>query len=300
MSFETETALLLIIARILHLGISLGLFGVMVSGLVLDQPTASRGQVIRLALGMGASGVMWLWCVAASLGTGWQEVFDPMIVWDVLIETWFGRVWFWRLVLIAVLLAAALCHGAKPVHSDRGMGPVLLMVSGALLVLLALTGHAAMGQGWSGVAQRVNHATHLAATACWLGGLWPLSRLLGDARRGMVPVSQVGLALHRFSQMGVAAVMAVLVSGMINFFILTDGDLTVLTTTWGLLLCGKLVLVVCLLALALFNRFRLLPRLAAQPVDVLAALHHAVQAEMGFGLVLLGLVSWLGTTAPSL
>ncbi len=300
MAFETETAFLLIIARMLHLGISLGLFGTMVSGLVFDRPTIHRGPVIWLIVGMGLSGALWLWCVAASLASGWQDGLDPTLIADVLTETWFGRIWFWRLVVISILFAAALAYRPNVGRGIGWPGAAILMLSGASLILLALTGHAAMGEGWPGWAHRLNHGTHLVATACWLGGLGPLGRVLRDAQRGLVPVDQAIAALSRFSHMGMAAVFAVLSSGLVNFFILTEGDLSVLTTPWGMILSGKLLLVACLLVLALVNRLLLLPHLTVASDRILATLRRTVQAEQGLGLILLALVSWLGTTAPSL
>lgn len=70
------------------------------------------------------------------------------------------------------------------------------------------------------------------------------------------------------------------------------------------MLIAKLGLFVLMLGLAAANRFRLTPALGSvldggeNPRRVLAWLRRSVVAEMAIGILVLGMVAWMGTLAP--
>jgi putative copper resistance protein D len=161
-------------------------------------------------------------------------------------------------------------------------------------------GHAAGGGGWIGIGHQVNQSAHLLAAGLWLGGLLPLGWLLGRARRvrddGFVALARQ--ALPPFSQMGYAAVAAIAVTGAINTVLLVGGFAALFETAYGRLLSLKILLYLAMVAIALCNRFRLMPRLAARQTGTEGALYRSVVIEQAIGLAILAVISLLGTWPP--
>lgn len=95
-------------------------------------------------------------------------------------------------------------------------------------------------------------------------------------------------------------------TGLINagFLIGIDGVVRVASSTWGLLLLGKLALFILMVGLAAHNRFTLTPALARAITRDTATdgpvrrLQLSIGLEMAAGLVLLGLVAAMGVQMP--
>ena len=106
--------------------------------------------------------------------------------------------------------------------------------------------------------------------------------------------------LPRFSQMGYAAVGLLAMTGALNTLLLVGSTQTLLGTPYGRLLALKILLFLAMVTVALFNRFRLLPRLRREPQPAtIAALTRSVLFEQGLGLAILAVVSVLGTWPPA-
>ncbi|MEO7774891.1 MAG: CopD family protein [Steroidobacteraceae bacterium] len=114
-------------------------------------------------------------------------------------------------------------------------------------------------------------------------------------------------ALSGFSGQGSALVAIIIATGIVNtWFLVGPSRLQGLwTTTYGQLLCVKLILFMGMLALAARNRFALTPAFGeALSFDrsctaSRAALRHSVLKETGLALLILALVAWLGRLAPT-
>jgi putative copper resistance protein D len=198
------------------------------------------------------------------------------------------------------LAAALLVLSALP----RRRWQVGLTTLAALSVLasLGLTGHAAMDMG-GGTAHEINQMAHLTAGGLWLGGLLPLGVLLRRAVRpdGAAYVPLARIALPHFSQIGYAAVALLLITGTVNSVMLVGSFGAFATSPYGRLLAVKIALFLAMVALAMVNRFRLLPRLngpkaASVPLRALA---RSVLAEQALGLAILAVVAVLGTWPPA-
>ena len=102
--------------------------------------------------------------------------------------------------------------------------------------------------------------------------------------------------------MGYVAVALLAVTGAINTLLLVGSTRALVSTPYGRLLGLKILLFLAMVAVALFNRFRLLPRLrrAAQPSATIAALARSVLFEQGLGFAILAVVSVLGTWPPAI
>ena len=90
-------------------------------------------------------------------------------------------------------------------------------------------------------------------------------------------------------------------TGALNTLLLVGSTHALLGTPYGRLLALKIVLFLAMVTVAVFNRFRLLPRLRRepQPSATIAALTRSVLFEQGLGLAILAVVSVLGTWPPA-
>ena len=178
-------------------------------------------------------------------------------------------------------------------------------MAGALLLLVSLgwVGHAAVDSG-GGVAHQINQMVHLAAGGIWLGGLVPLGMLLHRAAwpGGEAYAALARTALPHFSQMGYVAVALIALTGTVNAILLVGSFHALAATPYGRLLCLKIVLFAAMVALALVNRFRLMPRLREleNAVPPLHALYRSVAVEQAIGLGILAVVAMLGTWPPAI
>ena len=96
-----------------------------------------------------------------------------------------------------------------------------------------------------------------------------------------------------------------MVTGVANYLFVVGPNLDGLTGgRYGLLLCLKLGLFGLMLGLAALNRVHLAPRLqrslaAGEHGAALKALRRSIALELVAVVVILGLVAWLGTLAPT-
>ncbi len=101
----------------------------------------------------------------------------------------------------------------------------------------------------------------------------------------------------RFSTAGHVAVAVVIATGIINTFLIIGSPPLNWRLDYQFLLSVKILIVFVLVALAITNRYILVPRLARGPS--LQLLKWATAAEMVLGLAVLGLVAVFGTMPPT-
>jgi putative copper resistance protein D len=181
--------------------------------------------------------------------------------------------------------------------------PAILVLSLLLLVSLGWVGHAVEGQRMTRLVHQINQMVHLLAAGLWLGGLVPLSWLLGRARStsGGDWISIARDVVPRFSHMGYAAVALVAATGAINTLLLVGSVKALAWTPYGRLLSLKILLFSVMVVLALTNRFRLVPRLRREPPSApIAALARSVLFEQMLGFAVIAVVSVLGTWPPAI
>ncbi len=107
---------------------------------------------------------------------------------------------------------------------------------------------------------------HVAAAAVWFGGLVAAIVAVRRRRRDDQPLEAAD-AIARFSGWAAVTAAVLIVAGIALSWIQV-GSLDALTTTlYGRLLLAKVALVVVVLAAAAWNRFRLVPRVAAAAVE---------------------------------
>ena len=182
-------------------------------------------------------------------------------------------------ILLARLMLLILLVGAV----WAGWLRVTAWLSGAALVLIAATSHAA-GASLPGFAVigAANDSLHLLTAAYWIGGLCVLLAMLGS--RPSAP---------RLPQ----AVALLVMTGIINAAIVLLGNPGHDDLFYAGILVLKVILALTMIALALGNHFRLLPRLAQ--AGMATRLRNRAGWELGLGLAVVGLAALLSLLAPT-
>ncbi|MGC2202161.1 MAG: copper homeostasis membrane protein CopD [Stellaceae bacterium] len=302
----------LIVSRLLQFTAVIVVFGCgafRLYGLAVDTTTTSANALVtfdawfwRVTI-IGAivallSALSLLLAVTANMAGSAAAALDPKTISTVLFNTGFGHVWCWRLLFAFLLIGACLAP------LGRRRVPAILVLSLLLLVSLGWVGHAVEGQGLARLVHQINQMVHLLAAGLWLGGLVPLTWLLGRARSpsGAAWISVARDVVPRFSHMGYAAVALLAATGAINTLFLVGSVEALAGTPYGRLLCLKILLFFVMVVLALINRFRLLPRLRRepQPSAPIAMLARSVLFEQALGFAVLSVVSVLGTWPPAI
>ena len=273
-----------------------------------DQAIAKllRTQTLRMAwTGLAVtllSGVIWFLLQAASMsGLPFGEAMTSRMLLTVLNQTQFGLLSEIRMAL-AIILAACLAYGRFPLL-DRFAPAAALGLTAAI----AWTGHAGSTPGEMGNLHLAADALHLVAAASWLGGLVPLVLLLAAARRHRTVewASLARAAAGRFSTLGIVSVAALLVTGIVNAWILVGSFDALLVTGYGRLLTLKLAVFAVMLVFAAVNRFWLTPQLGFSSgheprPEALRQLTRNSTIEIALGLGIFAIVGMLGTLHPAI
>ncbi len=184
------------------------------------------------------------------------------------------------LVIIVVLLAA------------RRIRPAALLLAGVAIGLQPMLAHAGAMFGARGNVLVASEVIHMLAAGAWLGGLAPLLLCLHSA-----PAHAAGL-LRRFSRLGSAAVLAIVVTGALQIWILAGGLTGLVGTTYGDVASLKVALFASALLFAALNRFVLTERLAASSLAATRLAFASVASEAVLGFCVVMAASWLASLAP--
>ena len=288
------------------------LFGLPLFGLyALKGAERLHGNVLPLralaiclsVMALGLSVISIIAMTASMAGVSLLEV-DRASVNMMISETPMGSAWQARIAALFLTLYIAIAMGGRKT-------PVWLVLvslgSGAALASLAWTGHGAASEGIAGTRHLIADIVHLIAAGAWIGALAGLGALLFRPAKTM---SQDHLqithrALEGFSIVGTVIVALIVISGLVNSWILVGPEhlLSMGSTLYGQLLIAKLVLFGAMLGLAAANRFRLTPALdqavkGGGPLPAISRLRLSIIYETFAAFVILGLVAWLGTLEP--
>lgn len=304
----------LVIARALHVGAAMLLFGELLfvttiaynagrRAAAVPPPTgddASRHAQIALAWALAvsaASGVLWLAVEAASMsGAPLDGRFDVRAMTLVLRETMFGRVWSWRgVVWILLALSLLLARRATDESARHRRNYAAMLLAAVYLGTLAWAGHAAatLPDAW-----RAWHlgsdVLHVLAAGAWLGALPALAHRLRSAQ----PAIALPEIVQRFSVLGIFCVLVLLASGIVNACFLVGSFAALFGTPYGRVLIVKLAVFAALLGLAARNRFSLTPRLERNDGMARRSLRRNAGFEIAGGLAIIGIVGALGAMVP--
>jgi putative copper resistance protein D len=265
------------------------------AGAIVEQQIRKVAWIsLAVALVSGLSWVLWL---AMSLsGEGLGETVMSGALRDVLNLTQFGLVSQIRVVLAIVL---AICLAFERLAPARWLA---LASALGLVGSIAWTGHAGSTPYRLGDLHLAADALHLIAAAAWIGGLPSLVLLLAAVRgnKALAGASLAQAAAQSFSTLGVVSVGTLVLSGIVNAWILVGSFRGLFFNGYGIVLMLKLAVFAAMLGFAAVNRLWLTPRLAGSPDD--AALHQLVRnsvIEIVLGFVIFAIVGVLGTLHPA-
>lgn len=289
--------ILLIAVRGLHLAALLSAFGTLAFAVGVapaalaaapEQAAFVRAGLCRLArwslcFGLG-SGVAWFVLQASAIG-GTAGIGDTLaVLTPVATDTQFGRTVLLRLLL---LLAAFLLLG----RADR----LAAVLAGVALVLQGAIGHAGALQGAARAGMLGSEALHLLAAGAWLGALLPLLRCLA-----VLPTPAAAIACRRFSPIGMAAVLLLVGSGLVQGLELIGSVPGLVGTAYGQMALVKLVLFGLMLALAAHNRLTLTDRLATrQAAGARQWLRRSIVAETILAGLVVAAAAALASSQPA-
>ncbi len=258
--------------------------------LALDAETALR----RTLRGAAAIGLLATLCLlplqTASIAGDWGALWDTDMLDTVALQTRYGQAWMPRVLGAGLALAVVLW--VRP-----GRPWVLAWVAGLALAPLSLSGHAAMHEGWLGVAHAANDFLHALSAAFWLGSL-PVFLLWLAAWRRPGNRAEATRALLRFSRWGHVAVAALLLSGAGNAALILGAGSVDPGSDYQRLLLVKIVLALVMAGLAIVNRYRWIPRIRTQRADALQAIRRNTIVELALGAAVLLAVGFLGLMSP--
>jgi putative copper resistance protein D len=198
--------------------------------------------------------------------------------------------------------------GAALIFLSRGKGlrapgrswlsQAVMAMSGMLLVTLAWAGHGASGVRFHDLHLGAD-VLHLATGAIWPMGLIPMAGFLWQLQRSGRELPRAGEieALERFSRISLGAVVVIVLTGVINGWLMVGSWEALVTTTYGWLLVGKLALVGMMIGFGALNRLYLLPRIESETI-LFRMLQKTVLAESGLAAIVLLIVGMMGMTAP--
>lgn len=194
-------------------------------------------------------------------------------------------------VVFGLALAALLAVSGPVLGPESSRAPGIAFAAGTvgLLGSFSVVSHGAVMGGWWPL---VSDLVHFLAAGTWAGGvvalvLAPLWE--PDRRRALVG------AVSRLSQLGLAAVVALAVTGTLTGLLHARDPGPFLDSTYFVALVVKLALVAVTVVLAALNRFSFLPRLLAG--GSAKPLRAALRVEGVLLVVVLVATGWLSTTA---
>lgn len=306
----------LIIVRAIHFTATAVTAGTLIFRTVVMEPALrSAGAPHAAAARMQSLGVAWtglaiavvsgaIWVLleaAAMSGLSLNEAMTTEVLSTVLNETQFGLVSEIRLVLAISLAACLACY-----RMSWARWPALTSALG-LIAALAWAGHAGSTMGTIGWLHLAADVLHLTAASAWIGSLVPLVMLLAVARRrhDFAWASLACDATQRFSTLGLVSVGTLLVTGIVNTWILVGSLHALLVTEYGHLLMFKMALFAVMLLFATANRFWLMPQLAPLSctdvqTDALRQLMRNSVVEIILGMAIIAIVGVLGILHPAI
>lgn len=245
----------------------------------------TRPLVFGAALLALLSALIWLALVIVEFG-GTDAASFVSTSKTILFETDFGPVWLVRLAfaLLLVLFAAS-----------RISTVATLALATVVLASQAWVGHAAIG----GTTHRVVQIAHLLPAGAWLGGLLPLALALRQVTQETADRGRaLGILMH-FSAIGIVSVAIITITGILNTW-LVIGRIPTIYDEYDRILIVKIVLFIVILALAVLNRFHLLPKLRDPGGGgiIFRLLWWSVLLEQTIGVSIILAASIMGQTSP--
>nr|WP_238533086.1 CopD family protein [Bacillus methanolicus] len=184
----------------------------------------------------------------------WSQAFTPSLLKETLNHTAFGLIWIVQMIIFGILVITtyfALKQGS--LFSIKVWGASIIFIIG-LLVTKSLTSHAA-GSHHEIIPVAMDFL-HLVAASVWIGILSAIVIFLPKSR----PKTENGdqssfysMVIQRFSPWAIGAVIIILATGMYGSFMYVPTFYSLIHTSYGRVLLGKIILFFLMLLLGAFH-----------------------------------------------
>jgi copper transport protein len=220
-----------------------------------DRSRARLRPVARVAAGVAALG----WGLAVPLVALYQLGVPASAIVEG--STWAALAPAEYVVPAVVVAGLGLAVVALPASAAPGWTRAALVLAGSVLAVTApaFTGHTRAATPEALVIGV--DVLHLAAGTLWLGGLVAITLVLGDLARG----DSGAVVLGRFSAWAAGLLAVLVVAGTVLAWRIAGSWDALLDSGYGALLLVKVLAALVAVAIAVWNRFALLPRLRTAP-----------------------------------
>ena len=225
-----------------------------------------------LALLLTSLGFFWV-RVGAFAEEGLAGLFDPLMI-SILYDSGLGMALNYG---ILTCVFAALYY-----FSINRILLICMLIS--ISLSFAFTGHIAE----LGMIEKGILSLHILIAFLWLGSLYPLWCLVNLEKARFVEE-----LLERFGYYASFIIPFLLLAGVALVYVITGFQLELLISNWGAALAMKLVLVVAILALAAWHKFKLVPNFQMKNGTEKMASSLKIEIYLGFGI--LSLSAFLST-----
>jgi copper transport protein len=256
---------------------------------------------VVLGIAVGVLGILLQGADAAGVSL-WASL-KGTIVHDTL-HSRFGTVWGLRAIDWALLGGLLLAAWRWP-RARRWLGVPIGVGALYLAMTPAFAGHPSIQSPV--VIFFPTNVVHVLAASIWVGGIACFLFALPAATRKLAPEGRSRLLLGtmaRFSPFALGAVIAIAITGVIQAYIDVRSVHALFSTTYGLLVVAKVVLLILLIAFGAVNRQQILPALkkiverAEAPGWVGSWARNSFRGELGLMLIVFGVTAALVSYAP--
>lgn len=218
---------------------------------------------------------------------------------------WPGILWPPVVAALIVLIGTAIGYLSGTRATTRAARVVSVLATLAALCSPVLVGHSQLVEPRSLVIAA--DLGHLLAGGFWIGGVTGLLLFLAEARparrspeAGTDPLVAVQV-VRRFSRYAIWSVLLLAVSGTIMGVMIVGTFDALVTTGYGLTLLLKLGIVTPVIAIAAYNRQRLLPAITARPTTHMRwrILHRTLAYEAALLIAVLAVTGFLTNQSPN-
>ena len=235
------------------------------------------------------SSLTWTLFTSSDMAQSWS----PSDLWLALTHTNFGHLWCWRLGLLVVLFLVA-----PRLNRSRALTLGFLVLVLLLPVFSALSGHAGAQKQYVFFRVLIDWG-HSLAVGVWSGGLWTLYIWLGKRLSIKQILPEISYrVVKRFSHFAMVSTAIITLSGLLMAYLAGVSLLHPWTTSYGLLIVGKVFFFAAALLVAAMNQFIHLRMWAPEREPAFAmAIWREVRMELVFLLFVFVLAGFLARTS---
>ncbi len=180
----------------------------------------------------------------------WPSVFHKNLLMETINNTKFGSVWVIQLLLLIVLANSLYMAYRKEQKNSFYWWLSAFFIGIFLLLAKAFIGHASMQNDRLPI---LFDFIHLLAVSIWLGGLIGISYLLPKIKKEEGNTENYWKTVQRYSISATISVALLLATGIYASLKYIPNYYSLLHTTYGKVLCGKIILFLVMLVLGLIH-----------------------------------------------